>query len=371
MQKGLAYLAGRALGRTRNRLNYFASRALGRTPLFVLMYHRVAELRADPWDLAVSPRHFAEQIEILTRKRRPISLSRLAETSPPDGAVAITFDDGYIDLVTNAKPVLEKFDCAATVFVPTGLVGRTRDFWWDELTRLILESAKLPGKLTIEAVGHGRFAWERSESKGEDRAALHDTLWSWFLPLPHGVRERCLEQLAAQIGVSIAGRADHRVMKDSELVSLSSDLIEIGAHTVTHPALPMLGADEKRSEVMGSQRDCEALLGRRVKSFAFPYGRYDEESLRAVRDAGFSVACTAEHAPVTHRSTIWEIPRIHVRDWDGETFSRLLDSDFPQRFFATAYKFTRRRLATRSVRTQMKIERAGSRINWTGEPLTK
>lgn len=362
MQKGLGYLASRALGRSRNRLNYFANRALNRTPPFVLMYHRVAELRADPWNLAVTPRHFAEQIEVLTRKRRPISLSRLADGSRPDGAIVITFDDGYIDTLTNAKPVLEKFDCPATVFVPTGLLGRARDFWWDELAKLILESEKLPGKLTIET-GHGRFAWERIRSKAEDRAALHDTLWGWLLPLHHDVRDRCLEQLAAQIGVSIAGRPHHRIVNASELVRLSSDLIEIGAHTVNHPALPMLGADEKRAEVIGSQRDCEALLGRRTKSFAFPYGLYDEESLRAVRDAGFSVACTAEHAPVTLGSTNWEIPRIYIRDWDGETFSRLLDRHFPQQFFATAHKFIRRRLAARSARTRTKIEAAASTVN--------
>lgn len=312
----------------RRRIEYLARRAAWRRPPFILMYHRIADIACDPWELAVSPERFAQQIEVVVRTRRPVPFAQLAEGRAPDGAIAITFDDGYIDMLVHAKPVLEKFNCPATVFIPTGLIGQTRDFWWDELTRLVLESPEPPHRLTLAPEGRGAFRWEGGTLGGENRAALHHRLWTWLLPLPDGLRRHCLDELARQIGVSLTGRDSHRAMTAEEVRLLASDLIEIGAHTVTHPALPLLSTEEKRAEIIGSQRACEALLGRPARSFSYPHGMYDQESLDAVREAGFVAACTTEDAPVTGRARRLEMPRIHVKNWDGETFAQRMRRHF-------------------------------------------
>ncbi len=312
----------------RRRIEYWARRALGRSPPFILMYHRVADLKRDPWDLAVSPEFFAEQIEVVTRTRRPVTLAQLASDRAPEGAVAITFDDGYIDMLIHAKPVLEKFDCPATMFIPTGLIGEKRDFWWDELGRLIFETPDLPGSLRLETARSGIFVWEHGASGAQDRRALHERLWKWLLPLTHERRRDCLDQLAAQIGASTGGSPHDRSMTADEVRRLLSDLIEIGGHTVTHPAMALLSAEEKRCEAIACQRGCEAILDKPARSFSYPHGSYDEESVAALRIAGFSIACTTEFAPVTPRSRHLELPRVHVKNWDGETFTRRLQTHF-------------------------------------------
>ena len=53
----------------------------------------------------------------------------------------VTFDDGYADNLWNAKPLLERYDVPAAVFVTTGYAGQDREFWWDELETLLLERA--------------------------------------------------------------------------------------------------------------------------------------------------------------------------------------------------------------------------------------
>jgi peptidoglycan/xylan/chitin deacetylase (PgdA/CDA1 family) len=86
----------------------------------ILMYHRVAEPPCDPWGLAVN---FEQQMRVLRAHRRPLPMSefvqRLCLGTLPDRAVGITFDDGYIDNLLNAKSILRRYEIPATFFLVT------------------------------------------------------------------------------------------------------------------------------------------------------------------------------------------------------------------------------------------------------------
>ncbi len=69
---------------------------------------------------------------------------------------------------------------------------------------------------------------------------------------------------------------------------------EIGGHTLTHPRLPSLSADDARREITDGKRALEEAVGRPVTSFCYPYGEYTDEHPAIVRSAGFTVARTVE-----------------------------------------------------------------------------
>src|SRR3972149_2982228 len=100
----------------------------------LLMYHRVVNLESDPPSLCVSPSNFTEQLEFLKKFCHPVSLQQLVKSLDKKGlprrAIAVTFDDGYVDNLYNAKPLLESFDIPATVFLTTGYIGQNHEFWW-------------------------------------------------------------------------------------------------------------------------------------------------------------------------------------------------------------------------------------------------
>ncbi|KAA0085845.1 polysaccharide deacetylase family protein [Mycolicibacterium sp. P9-64] len=96
----------------------------------ILMYHAVAEHpSAASKRLSVSPDSFEEQVAFLVEHGfTGMTFSDLAdafETSKalPKRPVVITFDDGYADFANAALPVLQRYDCPATVFVTSGWIA--------------------------------------------------------------------------------------------------------------------------------------------------------------------------------------------------------------------------------------------------------
>jgi peptidoglycan/xylan/chitin deacetylase (PgdA/CDA1 family) len=307
------------------------------------MYHRVVDLERDPWNLAVAPDRFAEHLEIIRRYGVPLSLSELVERvhqqRVPQHGVVLTFDDGYLDNLETAKPLLAEYGIPATVFVTTGKLGRPREFWWDELEQIILGPATLPEELVLTGAGRTqrwvlgaatsadtravRFSSRRGE-KGTRRGFFR-SVFEFLQPLPHADRDLLLAALADWARVRTTERETHRTISRAQLIELAhGELIEIGAHTVTHPLLSVHPQDVQLREIHGSKEHLEDALRHPVTTFAFPHGDFDERSVAIARDE-FSGSCTAEPGAVWNGSDPHRLPRWEVRNWDGDEFARRLN----------------------------------------------
>jgi peptidoglycan/xylan/chitin deacetylase (PgdA/CDA1 family) len=106
-----------------------------------------------------------------------------------------------------------------------------------------------------------------------------------------------------------------------------SKLIDVGAHTVTHPVLSTLSISMQREEILGSKTRLEEILGRQVTGFAYPFGSqrdYTPETVRLAREAGFDYACSNFRDVIFSGIDRYQLPRIPVRDWGEDDFSRRL-----------------------------------------------
>ena len=287
----------------------------------ILCYHHVGGVEVDPWLLCVSPEKFAD---------RPL--------------VALTFDDGYADNLRQAKPLLEAADVAATVFVVSGAVGRGREFWWDELERGLLTPEATASKLELRTKGrtttwrladspYGASEHERHRSwnaiEADDPLARHGLFRSAYAALRAASEDERAAGLATLLdGRDARARETHRPLSEEELLLLAEGgLVEIGAHTVTHPVLSDLSEADQRREVRQSRAELEALLGRPVRLFAYPFGQrdhYTAETVKAVREAGYALACSTLPGCVHRRTSRFELPRFTVLDWDGDEFAKAL-----------------------------------------------
>lgn len=292
----------------------------------ILLYHRVAKVSADPWQLCVTPEHFADHIACLKRSHRVLSLTelvrRLTQSDLPPNAVAITFDDGYADNLTAAKPLLEALGLPATVFAVSGAIGKQSDFWWDQLATLLLEPARLPPKLALEL---GSQRWDFAV---DNRKQLHDRVYAILRRLAPVRRQQALEQIAEWAAADADWQCRNPILDSQQMMELArGDLIEIGAHTVTHPTLADLPLTEQRIEIMNSRQQLEHAVRRKIVHFAYPHGSHKDfspDTARLVEDSGFQSACAAEGGATFASSNLFSLPRLMVGDWDGETFERNL-----------------------------------------------
>lgn len=314
----------------------------------ILLYHRVAELHPDPQLLCVTPAHFAEHLEHLRQHYQPISLQALGQAlvsgEVSHKAVVVTFDDGYVDNLLNAKSLLEHYHVPTTVFVSTGFVERGDEFTSDVLERCLLQSQSLPSWLTLVINGE-TYHWQIDDYQ-ENTASwnvtmgYHSTrrhqcyheLHALLRPLNHASRQGVLEPLANWASCSTNARPSHRMLNSTELKILSKNgLVEIGAHGVNHLVLAKQPLELQWKEISESKRYLEDILGWPVTSFSYPYGGSNDashETVRLVKQAGFQSACANVAAPVTTHSDLFWLTRYLVRDWSGQEFAKHLKEAF-------------------------------------------
>jgi peptidoglycan/xylan/chitin deacetylase (PgdA/CDA1 family) len=293
----------------------------------ILGYHRVTDA-PDPYRIGVSPGRFAEQLAVLARMARALPLQELPELLAagrvPKRTVALTFDDGYADVLHLAKPLLARFGIPATVFVVSGAIGR--ELWWDRLDRIAGFATDAGCQVNLP-IGNSVFVWPMNGVKSSD-GALRRALYPKLRALDPDRREAVLSQLEEQIG----GPADadagglRRVVTHDELRRLGEGhLVQIGAHTMTHPALSQLSARDQREEIAGSRRDLETALGRPVTGFSYPFGDTGAHAAKVVQEAGFHYACESRNAVAWRRTDRFALPRFWVPDWDGQRFAGWLE----------------------------------------------
>lgn len=312
----------------------------------VLLYHRIAALRLDPQLLCVSTSRFSEHLEWIAKERRPVSLgwmrNEMTAGRSLEGTIAVTFDDGYKDNLLEAKPILEKFGVPATVFVASGFLGGSREFWWDELERIFLLPGQLPSEVMVpgdpriwhlgaaahydEEASSRHSGWNvTNEQDPTPRHRAYRDLHAFLKPLSPERREAVLDRLAAWSGASRTPRPTHGLLSEEELVELTTgSFVDVGAHTISHPMMATLPPNQQLEEIREGKARLEQLVGASVRAFAYPYGSrsdYTKETVALVKSCGFDLACSNFPGVVAPRTDAYQIPRILVRNWDGEEFS--------------------------------------------------
>ena len=292
----------------------------------ILGYHRVAEGHFEPSSGTVSYRNFSEQLDVIRKRTRLLPLSEIAcaikSGGLPAGAVGITFDDGYADLLECVKPLLIKHEIPATVFATPGYLGR--EFWWEELRR-IADSGVWPEELELE-IGDRSYRWTHPKRNGNrTKRKFIQELEVKLEPISERQRRIVFDKLRDLFRVGAAEGRINRSLTAAELLELCRDgMIDIGSHSMTHRSLATLPAFEQQFEIKESRESLEKILGMPVSGFSYPNGVFSGEVRARVQQAGYRFACGSYSDAASSRSDLFHLPRLWIPDCDGESFGRWL-----------------------------------------------
>lgn len=275
----------------------------------VLAYHKVSPDR-HPFFEPVHPDVFDQQMHFLSRCYRVMPLAELMERNRrgevPHRAVAITFDDGYRDNYDYAFPILKKYRLPATIFVTTGVIETGKILWHDRIfdsfrfTRA--ERAWLPHRNLPELKLHSLEA--RHSSLPAVLAAARSLYGEAQL--------RFVKEIENALKPEPDECVNHRMLTWKHIQEMHAQGIDFGSHTVSHPILSRIPADELLREIRESKRQLSERLGSPITTFAYPNGHaadYNNEVKAALREAGYSCAVTSRWGCNTVFSDPFEIRR--------------------------------------------------------------
>lgn len=244
--------------------------------LSILTYHRFPRHEQEPFDDGVidtSAEEFDAHLQCLKQSFNVVGVDELcafaAGGSLPPNAVAITFDDGYLDNRERALPILQKHGLKAIFFVATAFTSERRLYWWDRVAYLLKHSNRR--SITLEYPSRFRVTLEQ-----RPRAIFE--LLRFVKACPSLDMEHFLTQLATLSGVPWSRElerefADKLLMSWDHVRELKRAGMDVESHTRTHRILQTLGPSELVDELEGSRRDLERELGQAPRALAYPVGK--------------------------------------------------------------------------------------------------
>lgn len=284
------------------------------TPKFVILcYHRVGTGGVPLY--SELPRNvFEAQMSFLRKRYRVVSLEEVCHglrNGASEPAVAVTFDDGYEGVFSEAFPILSKYRIPATVFLTVDSIETGRVAWYD---RVFLILQVLPaGRLDLELDGPRHFDLTSPETRLHAAIEIMHVLRS----LPDWRRKECFAALERRVTLDerqLAGR----MLSWSQVKIMQQAGIKFGSHTITHPVVSRLMPKDMERELGESKRLLEAKLECPVLDFAFPFGQLDdcglEVSSPVLSRCGYRSASTTIPGPNTSSANPMALYRVQIGD---------------------------------------------------------
>jgi peptidoglycan/xylan/chitin deacetylase (PgdA/CDA1 family) len=303
--------------------------AASRRALLILAYHGVREDDAPVRNWMLLPKtQFARQIAELSGQYDVLPLDdavmRLRAGAIERPSACITFDDGYLNNLSLALPILRAHGTPATIFLATHFIGSNEVLWTTALDAAF-DSAPA-GRVDLSQFALGVWRHESVEEARSNGIAIKTRIKD----LEAGLRNEVLAAVHSQLpDPSPTYLAAFRFLDWAQVRELDrTGVVSFGAHTVHHEIVARLPDPLVRQEIEDSVTKVRAECGRPSRGFAYPNGRacdFDARAEAAVESAGCDFALTTIDGFNTSASPRFALRRLSIGgDCELDGFRRLL-----------------------------------------------
>ena len=276
------------------------------------LFHRVSPV-TDPLWPPMQPDLFEKIIRYLTGNFKVVLLEDYlrnpSQFKNGKNIATVSFDDGYLDNLEIAAPILKKYRCPASFYVVTDSIDQNLPTW-TYITDHVFQQEK--NKLSLEGdhvpPAFLNMAWS-STAEGIEWAKK---VKPWMKSLPNHHRQEVLNALLKQHKGNDIPR--NLMMNWSQVRELDRAGFYVSSHSHTHPMLASL-QDEKEilEELQLSASILEKQLGHRPLTISYPIGSFDERVIGAAKQAGYQYGLAVEQRFFrTGSDSEFAIPRVEL-----------------------------------------------------------
>jgi peptidoglycan/xylan/chitin deacetylase (PgdA/CDA1 family) len=292
----------------------FIYRLLSRNKLTILNYHQVLEVKDNTRPGEPDKHQFEWQMRLINKYFNPLSINQalvlLRENKLPPRSVCVTIDDGYLNNLTIAQPILAKYSIPSTVYVASAFSNGDNMFN-DRVITLVHQCQQ--AWLDLSAI---ELPNEKLTDTASRRILAHKIIMAIkYLPIER--RSGLIDELYQKNGDVIERRL---MMTPDEVKMLSDKGVDIACHTHNHPILKGMSADEASKEIAVNKALLEQWLNKPITGFAYPNGRphvdFDEKTVTVLKTLNFDYAVTTQAGFSQPNFDRFRLPRF--TPWDSQ-----------------------------------------------------
>ena len=238
-----------------------------------LFYHSVSNDRLPHIQHLYPPEpvaRFESALRYIKKNYRPVSDAKLyahrIDGKPlPPKAFHLSFDDGFAECYTVARPLLQEYGIPCTFFVTSGWVDNQSVFYRNKVS-LCIEAAR---QLPHDAV---RMVLTSINNAVDSKLSDVDDFEGWVRGL-EAKEEPVIDMVAKMLGIDMKNylQTNKPYMTREQIKELHNSSFTIGAHTRSHTKLSLLAPDQAEDEIVASARFVQEITGAERIPFSFPY----------------------------------------------------------------------------------------------------
>jgi len=300
------------------------------------MYHYVRDLKNSryPDIKGLDINLFKEQIDYMRKHYHIITTEEVIhsidnQVKIPEKSVLLTFDDAYSDHYNNVFPILDKYKLQGSFYTPSKAI--TEHIVLD-VNKIHFILASVENKTNIVIDIKNLILNYKTEYNLKDfehyyaklaKASRYDTGEVIFIKrllqveLIEELRMKIVNYLFEKyVGMSESAFSRELYMNEEQLSHMLRSGMHIGNHGYNHYWWNHLTKEEMNEE-LDLSTDFLHKLGVDMTNWTacYPYGSYDDQSIKMLKDRGCKLAVTTEvNIATTHKNTRYTMPRLDTND---------------------------------------------------------
>ena len=250
----------------------------------VLYYHRIIndkdfqQIRGPNKHLIVKKSEFLNQMRFLSKNFEIVHLNKLCpqEAKKKKFQISITFDDGYKDNLDIVYPIIKKLKIPITIFLITRIINGDTFIWWFELWELIRTRKKISFKFKNK---NYNFNCDNYVKKEKTFLQLKKIIYK----LNIYNQKKIIKIISQKKKIK---QYKKYFLNKNDINFLNNDpLIHFGSHGHDHINYKSSSQFSQKKDLSISKRILQNILKKKVNTFCFPYGSYDEVNNKSISNA--------------------------------------------------------------------------------------